>query len=325
MKYVLLLGVFPLALGLAGLTVGAGVDAATFASAAGVYQAPPGAVGGVPATALGVYARAATVCSGLSWSVLAAVGTVESANGTSDLPGVRSGSNPAGAEGPMQFEPSTFAEYDRPVPPGGVEPPSPYDLVDAAYAAARMLCADGAGDPAGLGQALYDYNHSGSYVAEVLSVARSFGLGTAGMAPGNTSPAAVALSYALGQVGTPYKWGGESPGVGFDCSGLVQAAWASAGVGLPRVAAAQMAAGPPVSPGQPLAPGDLVFFGPSPDDVTHVGMVVDPSGMMVDAPHTGAFVRVESFPTVVGEAWGGDLFLGATRPRGPGVSLSSGG
>jgi hypothetical protein len=314
-----------LALGFAGLTVGAGVDAATFASAAGGSQSPPETLFGVPATALGIYARAATTCSGLSWSVLAAVGTVESGNGTSDLPGVRSGSNPAGAEGPMQFEPATFAEYALPVPPGGAQPPNPYDLIDAAYAAARMLCADGAGDPSTLGQALYDYNHSGAYVAEVLSVARSYGLDTPGVQQVGKGSAAAAVSYALGEVGTPYQWGGESPGVGFDCSGLVQAAWAAAGVRLPRVAADQMAAGPPVSPGQPLAPGDLVFFGPSPGDVTHVGMVVDPSGVMVDAPHTGAFVRVESFPTVVGEAWGGDLFLGATRPGGPGVSLSPGG
>jgi cell wall-associated NlpC family hydrolase len=324
MRYIVVLGVGAVALGLAGLTVGAGVDAATFASGAGVSQIPPEALTRVPAIALGVYARAATVCNGLSWSVLAAVGTVESGNGTSDLPGVRSGRNPAGAEGPMQFEPATFEEYDLPVPPGGADPPSPYDLVDAAYAAARMLCADGAGDLATLVQALYEYNHSGSYVAEVLSVARSYGLGSSELQPGSGA-AAIALSYALGQVGTPYKWGGESPGVGFDCSGLVQAAWAAAGVRLPRVAAAQMAAGPPVPPGRPLGPGDLVFFGPSPGDVTHVGMVVDPAGVMVDAPHTGAFVRVESFPTVIGEAWGGDLFLGATQPDGSAVSLSSGG
>jgi hypothetical protein len=86
-----------------------------------------------------------------------------------------------------------------------------------------------------------------------------------------------------------------------------------------------MAAGPLVPAGEPLEAGDLVFFGPRPGDVTHVGMVVDGDGEMVDAPHTGAFVRVETFPTIVGEAWGGDEFLGATRPGGPGVSLLGGG
>ena len=45
--------------------------------------------------------------------MLAAIGTVESGNGTSELPGVHSGANSAGAEGPMQLEPSTFAAYDE--------------------------------------------------------------------------------------------------------------------------------------------------------------------------------------------------------------------
>jgi hypothetical protein len=50
----------------------------------------------------------------------------------------------------MQFEPATFAAYDEPVPPGGAKPPSPYDAVDAVYAAARDLCANGAADGANL-------------------------------------------------------------------------------------------------------------------------------------------------------------------------------
>ena len=127
----------------------------------------------IPAAMLGLYASAAVgTCLGLPWSVLAAVGTVESNNGESNAAGVHSGANAAGAEGPMQFEPATFAEYDRPAPPGGVRPPSPYDPVDAVWAAARLLCADGAarGD---LSDAVYAYNHSLAYVAEVLSLASS--------------------------------------------------------------------------------------------------------------------------------------------------------
>jgi len=126
-----------------------------------------------------LYEVAASTCPGLPWSVLAAIGTVESDNGRSPLPGVRTGQNEAGAEGPMQFEPATFDRYDHPVPPGGATPPSPYDPVDAVYAAARMLCADGGGVPARLGRAVFDYNHSGAYVAEVLAVARSYGYGSA--------------------------------------------------------------------------------------------------------------------------------------------------
>jgi cell wall-associated NlpC family hydrolase len=134
---------------------------------------------------------------------------------------------------------------------------------------------------------------------------------------GETSTAAgIAVEYALAQIGTPYRWGAESPGVGFDCSGLVQAAWAAAGVHLPRVAQDEFDAGPLLAPGAPLMPGDLVFFGPEGGGVTHVGLVVDPSGEMVDAPHTGAFVRLESFPVAVGARWGGDVYVGATRPGG---------
>ena len=123
-----------------------------------------------PAPMSTLYVQAAGACPGLSWSVLAAIGTVESGNGTSTLPGVHSGANSAGAEGPMQFEPATFYEYDFPVPPGGASPPSPYDATDAVYAAARMLCANGATKTGGLGGAIFDYNHASWYVSEVLAL-----------------------------------------------------------------------------------------------------------------------------------------------------------
>ena len=125
-----------------------------------------------------------------------------------------------------------------------------------------------------------------------------------------------ALAYAEAQVGTPYQWGGERAGVGFDCSGLAQAAWRAAGVSLPRVAQDQFDTGPLIPQGSPLAPGDLVFFGGGASDVTHVGIVVDPAGEMVDAPHTGALVRVDPFPIIPGSRWGGEVFVGATRPGG---------
>lgn len=70
----------------------------------------------------------------------------------------------------MQFEPGTFAEYGQPVPAGGVDPPSPYDPVDAVYAAARLLCANGAAGGANLPGAIFAYNHSQAYVDEVLQI-----------------------------------------------------------------------------------------------------------------------------------------------------------
>lgn len=298
---------------LAVAVVGGGAGAG-FASLLGGGDATPSttATEQIPADMLNLYEEAATTCPGLPWTVLAAIGTIESDNGQSTLPGVHSGANSAGAEGPMQFEPATFAAYDTPIPPGGADPPSPYDPTDAVYAAARMLCANGAENGADLNQAVYDYNHSQAYVTEVLDLAQSYGQTQAQTVASGTA-GGIAVDWALAQVGTPYVWGGETPGVGFDCSGLVQAAYKVAGITLPRVAQDQYDAGPQLPPGTPLEPGDLVFFGGGPDSIDHVGLVVSP-GVMVDAPYTGADVREDSFPTTVGAAFGDMIYVGATRP-----------
>ena len=266
----------------------------------------------IPPAMLTLYQEAASTCPGLPWTVLAAIGTVESSNGTSDLPGVHSGANSAGAEGPMQFEPGTFAAYDTPVPPGGANPPSPYDAVDAVYAAARDLCANGAANGANLNAAVFAYNHSESYVTEVLDLAQSYSETKAQTVAAGTA-GSVAVDWALAQVGTPYRWGAEAPGVAFDCSGLVQAAYKVAGITLPRVAQDQYDATTKLGPGDPVEPGDLVFFGGGPTDVTHVGIYVG-NGQMVDAPHAGADVRVENTPMAPGAVWGSDIVVAVTLP-----------
>ena len=293
------------------LAAGAG---AGIASLLGGGAATPSATAtsAIPPAMLALYQEAATTCPGLPWTVLAAIGTVESDNGTSTLPGVQSGANAAGAEGPMQFEPATFAAYDQPIPPGGANPPSPYDPVDAVYAAARDLCANGAANGANLSAAVFQYNHASWYVTEVLDLARSYGETQAQTVAAGTA-GGIAVDWALAQVGTPYIWGGETPGVGFDCSGLVQAAYKVAGVTLPRVAQDQYDAGPILPAGTALEPGDLVFFGGGPQSIDHVGLVVGP-GIMVDAPYTGADVREDAFPTTVGASFGGMVFVGASRP-----------
>jgi cell wall-associated NlpC family hydrolase len=278
----------------AGGETSAGSSGAT--SSAGPGRSAPGPV--VPAAWLALYRQAAGTCPGLSWSVVAAIGTVESDNGQSTAPGVWSGANGAGAEGPMQFEPATFAAYAR-VGPGGMQPPSPYDPVDAVYSATAMLCADGAGAGATLRAAVEAYNHSGTYVDTVLSL--SLAIGEDPTVPG---AAVAAIAFAAQQLGTPYLWGGTGPG-GFDCSGLVQAAYRSAGIALPRVAQAQFDAGPPVAGDSTVLPGDLLFYGNGPSGVDHVGLYVG-DGEMIDAPHTGALVRAE-------DAHWPDL-VGATRP-----------
>jgi cell wall-associated NlpC family hydrolase len=276
------------------------------------------AIDRIPEAMLFLYQAAAATCPGLPWTVLAAIGTLESENGQSDLPGVHSGVNAAGAEGPMQFLPSTFAAYAEPAPPGGVEPPSPYDPTDAVYAAARLLCANGGSGGTDIPGAIFTYNHAASYVQQVIALAQSYGgVGPTAVAASVSTAGAVALQWALTQIGTPYVWGGETPGVAFDCSGLVQAAYAVAGIRLPRVAQDQYDATPKVPPGSPLEQGDLVFFGGGPSSIDHVGLyagVVDGQGVMVDAPHTGADVRAEAFPASVGAPFGGLVFVGATRP-----------
>jgi NlpC/P60 family/Transglycosylase SLT domain len=179
----------------------------------------------IPASWLALYRRSATTCAGLPWVVLAAIGTVETDSGQSTARGVWSGSNGAGAEGPMQFEPSTFSAYAS-VGPGGTRPASPYDPVDAVYSAATYLCANGAGSASSLQAAIFDYNHSDSYVDTVLTLSMAFE-----QDPTTSATVVAALSFAAQQLGTPYQWGGTGAG-GYDCSGLVQAAYRDAGVTL---------------------------------------------------------------------------------------------
>lgn len=137
-----------------------------------------------------------------------------------------------------------------------------------------------------------------AYQSYLSRLAQSHG-GTLAVAPG----ASGAVQAAESQIGVPYEWGAESPGVGFDCSGLTQWAWRQAGVGIPRTAEEQMQAIPSV-PLSDLQPGDLVFWG-SGGYADHVGMYVG-NGDVVHAPSSGETVRIQAI-------WGNGL-LGAGRP-----------
>ena len=168
------LAAFPLFLILL-VTASTGTPAQAAPAATGLAGAPTAlAMSGIPADYLAWYMAAAKTCPGLPWSVLAGIGEVESGHGRSALPGVRSGSNGAGAEGPMQFEPATFAQFAVNADPG--QPLSPYDPADAIYTAAAMLCANGArgGTPAGIEQAVFAYNHAQWYVSEVMAWAARY-------------------------------------------------------------------------------------------------------------------------------------------------------
>ena len=117
-----------------------------------------------------------------------------------------------------------------------------------------------------------------------------------------------AVAFALRQLGKPYQWGATGPSA-YDCSGLTQTAYSHAGVAIPRVSAAQWYAGPHVGMDD-LEAGDLVFFATSladPATIHHVGMYIG-RGLMVEAPFTGASVRISS----IGRA----DYIGAVRPTG---------
>ncbi len=110
--------------------------------------------------------------------------------------------------------------------------------------------------------------------------------------PAPSAGAAAAVAFAYAQLGKPYQYAGTGPG-SYDCSGLTMMAWAQGGVGMAHGSQAQYAAFPKVPISQ-LQPGDLVFFGDSGPTNHHVGIVVG-GGMMIDAPHTGAFVEKVSY------------------------------
>jgi cell wall-associated NlpC family hydrolase len=138
---------------------------------------------------------------------------------------------------------------------------------------------------------------------------------------GGSARGSVVVRAALKWLGTPYSWGGgtvsgPSFGIGhgagtrgFDCSGLALHAWNKAGVRLDHWTGTQWTSGPHV-PTSMLRPGDLVFFARDsgdPKTIHHVGIYIG-RGLMVEAPYSGARVRISSI-------WRGDL-IGATRPAG---------
>ncbi|HEY3682853.1 MAG TPA: C40 family peptidase [Streptosporangiaceae bacterium] len=138
------------------------------------------------------------------------------------------------------------------------------------------------------------------------------GIGNFSTAGAPTAQAALAMRYALAQLGKPYLWGGTGPNA-FDCSGLMYWAYGKAGVHIQRVADDQYFSEPKVAKSD-LKPGDLVFFhteatrsgGPS-----HVGMYIG-GGQFVQAPHTGDVVKVSK----LSDSYYVQTYAGATRPTG---------
>ena len=150
-----------------------------------------------------------------------------------------------------------------------------------------------AGGPLGLGASSADQSTVSSALGTAANATGSDSLaallgGSSGTRSAHSASATQVIGNAISYLGVPYQWGGNNA-TGIDCSGLTQQAFRAAGIELPRVAADQARQGTAVSAAD-AQPGDLVFFG---QPVDHVGIYLG-NGQMVNAPHTGTVVRIES-------------------------------
>jgi cell wall-associated NlpC family hydrolase len=292
---------------------------------------------------------------GIPWTVLAGIGTEESENGQSTLPGVHSGTNSAGAAGPMQIgvggaagdqwggapvHPASQAVSGVATNEDGNSTVSVYDPADAIAGAAKYLIQHGVqSDVQG---AIFAYNHADWYVQAVLNFASEYAAGgftvsavnpdsSSTTCNGNmtlasmTSPNAAvttAIDFAQQQLGKPYLFGGTGPD-SFDCSGLVMMAYRAAGIEIPRTSQDQWSEGfspnttMPHVPASQVQPGDLVFFAGSDGTPTAPGHVglVIGNGEMIEAYANGFPIRISSYGKPT-SAPGDQTVVGFARPWG---------
>lgn len=298
--------------------------AALITGPSGVSPTAPSAVAAaeIPSDLLPVYMAAANECPGLPWQVLAGIGWVESrhAQGRADpltgqveppiigpaidgrpgfaaIPDPSQGDGWAHALGPMQFLSTTWRSWGVVAPERPpVVAPDVHNAWDAIYSAALYLCAEKP-QLEDLHAAVLRYNRSEAYFAEVMAKADAYGLGAGEPLAGETFPGSgeAAVAAAMTQLGVPYVWGGTTPGVGFDCSGLVQWAYAQAGVKLPRTTQQQVLVGAEITDLATLRPGDLVFTRSLRGGVTvdrgHIAIYAGGNQVIV-APRTGDIIRL---------------------------------
>ncbi|WP_258308825.1 bifunctional lytic transglycosylase/C40 family peptidase [Streptomyces sp. NWU339] len=330
-----------------------------------------GSAADIPARMLTAYKKAASqvgkyvpTCQGMRWPILAGIAKVESnhaigrniadhgdirpkiygvlLNGsgaggnTTVFPDTDGGkwdgtANGERAVGPFQFLPSTWegvgedASRDKTA--------DPHNADDAALGAAVYLCGNGRDltKRTQLKAAIFQYNRSSEYVANVLSWIDQYTAAAKDPDLKNVPrKVRTVIEAALSQRGVPYSWGGGnakgtsygsccSPNgksgasiKGFDCSGLTVYAYAKVGIQLPRVAAAQAGVGRriPARLGTgALKAGDLVFYADAPGrDATiyHVGIYLG-GGQMVNAARPGTVVRLDAVNAMSGYAGGARL------------------
>ncbi|NYI07500.1 C40 family peptidase [Allostreptomyces psammosilenae] len=276
------------------------------------------AAGTVPAEYAALIQEWGNLCPALSPAILAAQLYQESGFNPRAV-------SPVGASGIGQFMPGTWETHGMDANGDGVR--NVWDPQDAIPSAASYDCAVASyvaevpGDPSELMLAAYNagpyavirysgippYEETRGYVERITSLVPSFEAPEQVVA--YSGQAAGAIYYAQSKLGVEYLWGGEGrpeEGGRFDCSGLTQAAYASVGIALPRVANDQWYAGSHPSRDQ-LLPGDLVFFAHDlndPRSIYHVGLYVG-GGKMINAPYTGAVIRYDDIDK--------PDYIGATR------------
>ncbi|HEX7717587.1 MAG TPA: C40 family peptidase, partial [Marmoricola sp.] len=108
---------------------------------------------------------------------------------------------------------------------------------------------------------------------------------------GTSDGAKAAIDFARQQLGEPYLWGAAGPDA-WDCSGLTMMAWRAGGISLPHYSAAQYQQTKHISAAD-LRPGDLAFWGTSPNTIHHVALYIG-NGQIIQAPRTGDVVKVSS-------------------------------
>ncbi|MGP4023785.1 C40 family peptidase [Actinomadura sp. 3N407] len=307
----------PILFGANRFMFGGGSGGCVDVSEAGAQPAAAGDAQAVPANYLGLY-RDAGEKYGIPWNVLAAVGKVETDHGRSTLPGVSSGENYAGAGGPMQFLAATFKSFAVDGNRDGRK--DRYDPADAIPSAANYLKHSGA--PERMRTALFAYNHSWDYVDLVLEWAERYVGGdfevvqaTGIDCDDNELPANGGdlvkriISFAMAQRGKPYVFGANGPDA-WDCSSLIQAAYRTVGLDIPRTTFQQWPFGVKVDKGDEQ-PGDLVFFnsgpGTSSNNPGHVGMVIDDNKMIVASCST-------CVPAIGVKPYERSDWVGVTRP-----------
>lgn len=240
---------------------------------------------GIPPRALAAYGMAelvmhdrAPACQ-LSWATLAGIGRVRSHHGEKVLP-----------TGPMGLSAALWDRWQ--VDADGIGPADQQNIDDAAQAVAGYLC-DGGRDLSAMPvwwSALHSLvGDDEATVQKILSATAIYAASSRGGSDAPSPAARQALDFALDQIGLPYLWGGNGPergDSGFDCSGLTTAAYAAAGVALPRTADSQYRSIRLNPPKELPRPGDLVFYGNPAGRIHHVGLYLG-GGLMINAPTFG--------------------------------------